>query len=280
MLRGIVEDITISAPVLFTAYLEELPWTVGCASHFTIAATPYGLIWLASDNTVQLYNGVSKPEDISGAIYPILRNITAGQAKNARGVFFNYVEREWYALAIAYNGATVNNLVLIFDLDPDPATNAGVFILDVGVVEAIGILEDANAGRMLCIAQKGKLLQVKMLSEATSGIAETVTSTSNTLPAYYRTGYFGADAPQETKMFRWGRIVTDQGGFAVKALLTDDEGRPVRYPEVLDLGVVDGSKYVVNRKARRMALEITFPSTDVSANLLELSNMYIPVGDR
>lgn len=285
MLRGIIEDITTSAPVQFTAYLEELPWQVGAFSHYSVVSTEYGLIWLSSDRNVRMFNGYSEPNIISANIWPILKSITAGQEANARAAYVNWLDRQWYALCIAVNGVTYNNLVVLFDLLPDPEQNAGIFVLDIGRVDSIATVEDTNGQRMLVIGQNGNLMQIRTPSIAVNGLSQGISATSGSLYAYWRGGYFGNEDPEVNKMYRWGRIVSDQPtgaaiAFIAMARLVDQEQRPFTSPQIKASLQPVGEKFVVNTRAKRCSIEVDFPVKDVDINLLELDLANIPVGVR
>lgn len=285
MLRGIIEDITTSAPVQFTAYLEELPWQVGAFSHYSVVSTEYGLIWLSSDRNVRMFNGYSEPNIISANVWPILKSITPGQEANARAAYVNWLDRQWYALCIAVNGVTYNNLVLLFDLLPDPEQNAGIFVLDIGRVDSITTLEDTNGQRILVIGQGGNLMQIRTPSIAVNGLSQGISSTNGSLYAYWRGGYFGNEDPEVNKMYRWGRIVSDQPtgaamAFIAMARLVDQEQRPFTNPQVKAMLQPVGEKFVVNTRAKRCSIEVDFPIKDVDINLLELDLANIPVGVR
>ena len=285
MLRGIIEDITISAPVQFTAYLEELPWAFGAFSHYSVVSTEYGLIWFSSDKTVRIYDGYGLPSQISPNIWPILKSVTPGQEPNARGAFISWLDRQWYALCLAVNGSAVNNLILLFDLLPDQEQNAGVFVFDIGQVDSIASLEDANGQRILIIGQGGNLKQIRTASVAVNGLSQGISTTASTLYAYWRGGYHGNENAEVNKMYRWGRVISDQptgssSAFIVTARLVDQERRPFTSPEIKAALQPAGEKYVINRKAKRCSTEIDFPIIDVDINVLEMELAYIPTGVR
>jgi len=279
ILRGILQDVTVDAPVQLSAFLQPLPWSQGCFSHYSIAETPQGLVWLASDKTIQIYDGQNPPQSLSKYINPILRRITAGSEENARGEFFNYLEREWYVLTVSIDNSATNNLMIIIDLDPDAESNGGIFISDIEA-DDVGTVEDASGNRSLVIAAEGLLKQFIALSDTVNGISDPITATEEEMNAYWRSSPFGGEAPGLMKIFRFAHIVTDQSGFRIQTRLIT-EAEDFRNPT---LGLMDplpeDGRYPVNQKGRRLMYEIQFPAEDVSANLLELSNSYIPLGER
>jgi hypothetical protein len=293
MLRGQVEDITLSQPVNFTQYLEELPWTLGCASHYTIQSTPYGLVWLAGDKTVQLFDGRSEPYDISAALYPYLRRITPGTEASAVSGYFNWLERDWYALMVAVDGSLVNNRLFLFAFNTPPGSDSPdsveVFISDIpnliGGGSWVGIVTTSKLQRMLCISAGGFIQQLPVSSDTVGGITLDYTinpPTNGNLNAYWRGGYFGNDSPQRSKTFRWMRLITDQAprSFAATFRRVDDEQFPLTQPEIIGPVSLGTSRIGINKKGKRLSPEINFPALDAPANVLELQMASIGTADR
>lgn len=285
MFRGQPEDITYTAPVEFTLFLQQLPWSIGCASHFTIQSTPHGLAWLTPDRQIRLFDGTNYPQVISNGIEPIMRTLTLGQEFNARSAYWSYLDRNWYVLAIPTDGSTQLNLILVVDLEPDEETNVGIFAIDIGVFQSIGVIETAAGEQKLVIGQEGLLKELTVSMTTTNGINEAITSTDEELGAFWRSAYFGNEAPQLVKMMRFIRLIADNLGFQIKRYLVDDEAYPVTSPYIIEASAVDpttatSTRFSTNLKTRRMSIEIRFPSTDVDCSVSELSNSYIPVAER
>jgi len=293
MLRGQVEDITLDVPVNFTQYLEELPWTLGCMSHFSIQATPYGLIWLAGDKTVQMFDGRSEPIDISSPIYPLLRQITPGTETQVASGYFNWLERDWYVLLCAVNGSLALNRLFFFAANKAPDSNqldsVEIFVSDVpatlGGATWVGLLTSPKLQRFLAIGAQGLIQELPSSPDTRNGLIDDETinpPTGGRLNAYWRSGYFGNDAPYRMKTFRWARLVTDQSDRAFQATVryVDDEERTLVAPEIFGPDPLYLGKVSMNRKAKRASIEINFPSEDAPANVLELQVMSIPTSDR
>jgi hypothetical protein len=171
MFRGQPEDIVITAPVEFSLFLKELPYGIGCASHFTIQSTSYGLIWLGSDLSVYKFNGQSPPETIDDGVEPILRNINYDQLPNCRSAYWGYKHRDWYVLAIPLGVSTELNRLLIFDLTEGEA-NVGVFPFDIGAFQSINVIEMENGEQKLVIGQGGRLKELRVTADTISGISD------------------------------------------------------------------------------------------------------------
>lgn len=283
MLRGQLEDITSTAPVVFTEYLEELPWTLGCLSHFTIQPTPHGLVWLAGDKTVQLFDGYTEPQDISYSVYPILRTITPGTEGNAVAAYFNWLERDWYCLSVAVGGSTTNNRLIFWGF------NASLQEIDVWVTtiqaDFVGVVSTAALQRQLVIAAQGRLSIVPVAGDTLGGITQDFTitpATNGNLAAFWRSAYFGNDQPQRSKMFRYGRIATDQplAAWQFQYYVVDDFNHPIAQPEFIGPVKPNAGKFAINRRAKRVSVEIDFPQADAPASVTELQLSVIPSSDR
>lgn len=282
MLRGQMEDITDTAPVQFTQYLKELPWKLGCFSHQTIQATPYGLVWLAGDKTVQLFDGSSQPQDISQSVYPILRNITPGSEGNCQSAYFNWLERDWYCLLVPYGGSISPNRIIFWSLDRESST-IEVFVSNIPA-DGIATITTSTLQRMLVIGQRGQLYQLAVSDVSTGGLSDLsiVPSTAGQLPAYWFGGYAGNDESTKAEMWRWVRLVTDQPPQAYQCMfsLVDDDTHTFTSPYIIGPRQLKSSKLGVNVRSKRMATLIQFPVQDVSANVLELQINSIPSSDR
>jgi hypothetical protein len=293
MLRGAVEDISLEVPIAFTSYLEELPWTLGCFSHFAIKSTPYGLIWLAGDKTVQLFDGHNPPVDLSQGIYPYLRRITPGTEAQTVAAYYNWLDRDWYTLLVCTDGSLTPNRLFTFALNISRSEGLNTiqsveaFISDVpnvlpGGASWVGLLTTSKLQRILCLASGGYIQQLPVSPDTQNGLTQDYTinpATTGQLNAFWKGGYSGNDSPQRSKMWRWARLATDQGGFQLMAYMVDDEGRKFINPEIIGPMKVEG-RTGINNRAKRMAIEILFPPQDAPANVLELQVAQVPTADR
>ncbi len=279
MFRGQPEDITTNAPIEFTLYLQQLPWQIGCSGHFTIQSTPYGLIWRTPDRQVRLFNGSDRPEVISGGVEPIMKSITNGTEQNERSAYWSFNERNWYILAIAVDGSTDLNLLLIFDLEPGES-NVGIFALDVGVFQSIGILEMVSGEQKLAIGQAGSLMELSVASKCINGITQNPTATTDMLGAFWRSGYFGNENPEQVKFMRFSRVSVDTDGFSIKRYLVNDEDATMAQPQIIDVEPLSDPMFATDMETRRMSIEIQFPPIDKDAALQLLTNTYIPGAER
>ena len=283
MVRGSLEDIVTTQPANFYDYMEELPWTLGCLSHFTIQSTPFGLIWLAGDKTVQLFDGASAPVDLSEPIYPLLRQITPGQEGNCVAGYFNWLERDWYVLACAVSGSLTLNRLFFFALNAK-TEEIEIFVSDIQA-DWVGLVVSSKLQRQLCISQNGQIKNLPVVSDTVGGLTQDLTinpATAGNLSAYWRSGYFGNDAPQRNKTFRFLRMITDQDPKAFKATMryVDDDQRTLLNPEIIGPVKLATSRLGLNRKAKRLSAEINFPQQDAPANVVELQMAHIATGDK
>lgn len=281
MLRGQVEDITLNLPVAFSAYLEELPWDTGTMCHQSIQPTPMGLLFWATDRTVQLFDGHGTLSDISGPVYPILRRATVGKESVASSAYFNWLERDWYGLSFPIDGSPINNFTLFWSMQPD-TQQVDIFPCSIGMA-CLQTITTSALQRILAIGQNGKILNLPVSQDTTSGIADPalIPATAANLPAFWRGGYFGNDTPYRSKMFRRGLAVTDNGGFSVTMRSVNNKVYTIKTPKILAKKAIpqEGS-FSINDRTARLSVEINFPDKDVSCNLLELSIGTIPTSDR
>ena len=184
MYRGTVTDRSTDAPVEYLDTLEKLPWNLGCASHESIARTPHGLVWLASDKNLMIYSGVNEPTVIGQGLLPMLRRITAGQEEDCRGRYFSYLERDWYLLLAPLDGSTGKNHIFVVDLEASEA-NVGAFPLHVNA-DALEVVEDGNGKPKLVIMQGGQAKELLLSSDTTGGISLEYAATANEVPAHWR----------------------------------------------------------------------------------------------
>lgn len=281
MLRGSVEDITVFAPVQFSAFLEELPWRMGCMSHRSVQATPMGLIWWAADKTVNVFDGTGAPTDISRPVYPLLRRATPGQESQAAGAYFNWLERDWYALSFAIDGAGSNNYTLFWSLSPDTG-QIDVFPCSVQM-DFVGVLTSSKSQRLLAVSSAGLIRNLPVSQDTVGGIGDqtVIPATAGRLGAFWRGGYFGNDSPVRSKMYKRGLLVADQGGFRVAKRLVDNRTKTFANPLVLGPDKTSGSgEFSIGQRAARVSVEILFPDDDVSCNVMELTVGSIATSDR
>jgi len=276
MLRGTVTDKSTDAPVEYLAELEKLPWNTGCASHFSIARSPYGLIWLASDKTIKIYNGIGAPLTLAGGLLPYLRRITPGTENDCRGAFYCFLEREWYLLLCSLDGSPAKNYIFVVDLEPDMDKNVGGFPLNVQA-DAMDMVEDVHGINHLVIMQNGYAKELIINSDTTGAISVEYSQTSTIVPAFWRSGYFGNESPDTIKLFRFGKLETDQLGFSLQHYLVDGN---FRNPEIVPFSMLMGQHFEINQKNRRLSTEIKFPEEDVAANVLGLSITHIKTSER
>lgn len=278
MYRGHPEDITNTSPVEFTSVLQELPWGIGCASHFTIVSTGEGLIWLSPDRKVYRFDGAGKPQILSTGVESLMRRINPILIRNSRGAYWSYINREWYVLAVALDNSSGLDRLLIFDLTANPEENAGVFPLDIGEFQSVNVLSLMDGTQKLAIGQAGRLKEIIAVSDTTNGITDEYEATDETLGAYWQSGYFGNEESHAIKQFTSARLVSDQTGFRVKRRLIRED---VRNPEFIEFEAVrNDGKISTQRKGRRLSFEFRFPDEDTACNVLEFSSMHIPVSVR
>lgn len=281
MLRGQVEDITVTAPVQFSAFLEELPWKMGCLGFQTVQSTPFGLIWWAADKTVNIFDGASAPTDISKPVYAYLRRATPGKESQAVSAYFNWLERDWYALSFAIDGSASNNVTLFWSLQLDTG-QIDVFPCSVQM-DFVGVLTNNQSQRLLAVSSAGKIRNLPVSQDTVGGTGDlsVIPATNNPLGAFWRSGYFGNDSPVRSKLWKRGFVVADQGGFQVIKRMVDNTDKTFAAPQVLGPDAIrDNGQFSIGRRASRCSIELQFPADDVSCNVMELTVGMIATSDR
>jgi len=122
-MTGLLTDNTVTGVASGTAAAQQgaqiarLPYNLGCASPFATEITPLGGIWLTSNAEVWLFTDRYAPRNIGRPIQDILSSISQSNLSLARMKYYHTTTRNWLALAVAANQSSVNNTLLILDLD-------------------------------------------------------------------------------------------------------------------------------------------------------------------
>jgi hypothetical protein len=246
-------------------------------------ATPHGIIFWGTDRTVQLLDLTFLLRDISKPVYPVLRRATKGQEAKASGAYFNWLEREWYALTLPLDGSFSNNFIIFWGLQQD-TSQMDIFLSNIQA-DFLSTVSTPQQQRQLLISQNGKILTLPVSQDTVNGIAQLnlIPATNGVLPAYYRGGYYGNDSPYRNKMYRRGLLITDQDGAGFSTTLRGVNNKEFTLvnPDLIPITPVgDDGTFEINYKYARLSVEINFPQQDVSANVLELSVGAIPTADR
>lgn len=282
MLRGQVEDITLAAPIQFSAYLQELPWKIGTMSHDSIQATPYGLLFLGTDKVVRVFDGYSSLIDISQPVYPILQRMTKGTEAGCKSSYFMWLNLEIYAITFAIDGSLTNNYTLMWVYHKE-TQEWDIFPSNIPIT-SLTTLTTPQFQRILAIGNAGVISNLPASQDTVNGIAtlNLIPATNGNLAAYWRSGYAGNDSPQRAEMWRWARFITDQNpaAYKVQFRLVDDVNNVITAPLVLGPYNLTSSRQGINQRGTRLAVEIDFPQQDVSSNVLEMQINSIPSSDR
>ncbi len=287
MFSGTIQDITTTQPVQIADLLEEEPWQAGLSSADSIQSTPRGVVWVAADMTVQIWNGIFYgeiigPRDLTQNFYPYMSRITPAWRPLIQSAYFNWLERDWYAILVALDGAVAPNYIFFFDLSQEGADNLGIWVMraPTGSFDSIAVKVTSNGTRTLVASIAGVVNELHISSTAVNGIHTSPTSTTSELDAFWESGYW-QDSPHQTKMFRYGRLTIDQNGFNLITTILNDETTRFRDPnprrQILKL--TPGGRFAANRKGRRQKFRIEFPKADVDASVIELYTTAIPLAD-
>jgi hypothetical protein len=122
-LTGLLTDNTVTGVASGTAAAQQgasvarLPYMLGCANPFAADITPLGGFWLSSNAEIWLYTDTYAPRNIGRSVQDILNSISPSALSVARCRYFHANNRNWIVFAVAANGASYNNTLLILDID-------------------------------------------------------------------------------------------------------------------------------------------------------------------
>ena len=138
--------------------------------------------------------------------------------------------------------------------------------------------------RKLLLSHGGIISEVPVRATDTSGITTDFTTyppTAGQLPAYWRSGYFGNDSPEQSKLFRWTRAIPDRGqaSYTAQMRIVDDTNT-VDQPRLVGPLAETRQRIPINQRGVRCSVEIDFPQADEPMNVLELQLAYIATSER
>lgn len=285
MFSGTVQDVVTNQPVQIADQLEEEPWQTGLSSADSVQSTPKGIAWVGSDMGVKIWNGIFYgdiigPRDLSSNIYPLMARITPAMRSLIQSAYFNWLERDWYVINVAIDGSLSPNRMIFFDMSEEGGQdNLGIWITNIEA-DSIAVKVTSDGTRKLVASIRGLVYELNISSTATSGIHTNPTATTGLLDAYWESGLW-QDSPQMTKMYRFGRLTTDQSGFNLITTVFNDETVRLRdvNPWSKSLKMTPGGRFATNRRGRRQKFKIIFPTADVDASVLELYTTAIPLAE-
>lgn len=289
--RGTLNDITVSSPTSLSFYAEELPYRTGLYSHYSVQSTPAGLVWLDDGFNLRIFenSGFYPPRLLSPNLTQLFKRITPGSFDVIESAYINYLQRDWYLIAIPIDGSPTNNCLVVVDCNPDPNLNQGAFPTDYAS-NGLAWLQYADNSKHLITAMPympsaditsiaGILGEVPLIDNVNQGVTDQRNpyAANGPMPrASWRGGYFGIrdesgeDEFSLIKMFRYTRHSTNIGtGLQVNSYLVGEDAdfdKPtyIISDESPDEPFVDG----INVKGRALSLEVVFPDNAPAAPTL------------
>lgn len=275
ILRGTLQDVTVSAVQTPSFQLSELPFKIGCYSHYGIQQTPSGLVFLDDALKLKVFDGYWEPQSIAPVLNGFLKRITPGSQDIIASAYVEYLNRTWYILSVPLDGATSNNTTFIVDVDADQERNTGCWVTSYAIDDLVSALYRDGTRHILCAqsqsdvppivipAAAGWLTELPLLFSANDGLGE--------MPnAHYLTGYFGIkdeDGIDEwgfIKMFRYLRETTNLPNITVMACIVDGSDYTFDNPLVQKFDF-QGTYGAINMKGRAIALDFIFPPNSADA---------------
>jgi hypothetical protein len=282
LLHGSLNDITISAPTSLAFYVEDLPYEIGCYSHFTIQSTPAGLVWLDDGLNLRLFDPSTyyPPKMLAPNLKGYFARMTPGSVDTVTSAYINWLDRDWYVISIPVDGSLTNNLTLLVDVDPDPNTNTGCWPLTHSVTELV-VVKYADSSTHILAAQSqlytpdppptaGYITEILLSASETNGIQSPTADDNPLMPdAFWSGGYIGIkdeggqDTWPEMKMFRFVRASTGLTLLPVSYSIVDAENYTFDLPLTGNALTADRVSSI-NMKGRACSCTFHFPQQAAS----------------
>lgn len=265
ILNGTLNDITVTAPTPLSFSLRELPFKVGCYSHFSIQSTPAGVIFLDDGLNLQIFDGYNPPGPLAPVLNDLIGRMTPGSQDLLTSTYVNYLDRQLYVLSFPIDGSLTNNFTVIVDMTQDNSRNTGAWVFDYAI-DALETVLNPDGTRIIICAQNQT---ESTLASSTAGFLTSLPYVQFApgdplLPsASYRTGYFGikdkdgVDEWSYYKLWRFVRLMCE-AGMEITAFLVDGDQYSFDQPYVQRF-TADSGVYSVNVKARACSLLFHFP---------------------
>lgn len=197
-MTGLLSDNNAATGAQQGATISSLPYNLGCASPYAVALTPLGALWLTSNAEVWLYTDSYAPRQIGHPIQPILKSILPANLKLARMVYYHTYNRNWIALAVAANGASANNKLLLLDLDLLASNGSpSFFVFDMATNNPSWYPYDIACPALEQMYESGGIVRLFVGGQdTTTGIAD----------VDYQSGGFGTEIPVvgSVTLHAWG----------------------------------------------------------------------------
>lgn len=266
IVRGSLQDITTSAVTSLSFRVDELPFQVGSYSHFAIQSTSLGIVFLADDFNLQVFDGYNAPMVIAPVLKSVLSRITPGSMDVIASEYLSYLDREWYILSIPVDGALLPNLTIVLDISSDNVRSSGAWVCDYSI-DFIKSVLNSDKTRHLILAQS-QPDPVQAIGADSAGVLSELTTQfapgQPTMPrAHWRSGYIGiadedgVDEWAYYKVFRFQRFMT-AAQFNLDAYLVDGADYTFESPLYKRFAELD-SIFSINEKCRALSIDILFP---------------------
>lgn len=303
--RGTLNDITVSAPTSLTFYAEQLPYKIGCYSHFSIQSCPAGLVWLDDGFNLRVYenSGFYPPRSLAPQVAGLLKRITPGSQEKVESAYINYLQRDWYILSFPIDGSLTNNALIIVDVSQEQDKSTGAWMTDYEAT-AMQWITYPDGTRHLLAAMPyvpaedipptaGYITEVPLVDNITQGVEDQrwVVPTNPPMPgAFVRLGYFGLrdensmDESSTMKLFRYVRMSSNLASrMEVVGYIVDGDEYTFDSPlqVAADVDEENPMLFGLNVKGRALSLLVRFPDDSPDpATLLTLTAAWVPTGQR
>lgn len=215
-ITGLLSDNSIATSVQLGAAIQRLPYNLGLAGAFAVVVTQLGAIWLSSNKEVWLFTDSYAPRNIGRSIQNVLSAINPDRIADARMANLRADDRNWVVLSVATGNSTVNNTVLILDVDMlsaggtpsffvfDMATNQPSWYIFNQVAEAVTPVFD-NFGNQHLMA--GDFDRITDLTYKTGYFVQ---GEEDLVPGFVLLHAVGNEDPYTLKKLRFVRFITNR----------------------------------------------------------------------
>ena len=305
--RGTLNDISVSAPTSLSFYAEQMPYSIGLYSHYTIQSSAAGLIWLDDGFNLRLMDntGFYPPKAIAPNLSGLFKRITPGSQDMVTSVHFDYLQRDWYVISFPIDGSLINNMTVVLDVSADPGKNTGAWPVQHSISDMVwAIYPDSSCHLLASLPQlisssatsippvAGYLAEIPIQSPIVQGAISSsqiaLSSPNPPMPnGFWQGGYFGLrdeqgeDEYSLMKMFRYCRLSGSlASGFKVQANIVDGETLTWDTPGVYSMASGPQPNVLgINKKGRALSPKVIFPS-DAIATLTSLMVAWNVTGER
>lgn len=289
IVRGTLQDVTVSAVQTPSFRVDQLPFRIGCYSHYTIQSTPSGLVFLSDALKLMLFDGYYEPQALVPLISGLLATITPGLQDVLASAYYESLERKLYILALPVAGSQQNNMTILLDVDADQERNTGAWVTDQSIDDIVTVLNQDGSRHVICaqsqLMSPNVPLNAGYISDLLLHYSEVDDPTTLMANAHWQSGYFGIrdedgiDEWAYIKLFRFLRWVSELPNITVLARLVDGDQYTFDNPLIVRMENYNGVQ-AINAKCRACSLDLIFGQNVAAAPISAITQAWNFCGKR